>query len=119
MKNEKLNTEQVNDLYNVSGISLFAYLDTIDCDLILRRYANQSGRWIANIEYGEIKEGSILIGKYGSGKNPEQAIEDFVQNIKGNVLVINAMTDKRVEYKVPDGLFFATHITNITKDELQ
>ena len=109
MKNEDLNTEQVNDLYNVltSGVNLFAFLDTIDCNLELRRYANQSGRWFAQIEHAELKEGVILSGNYGTGKTPEQAIEGYVQQIKGKLIVINAATNRRKEFKVPEGLFFA------------
>lgn len=109
MKNENVNNGQANDLYNVltAGVNLFAFLDTIDCDLELRRYANQSGRWLAQIEHAELKEGCTLSGNYGTGKNPEQAIEDYVQQIKGKLLVINAASDRRKEFKVPDSLYFA------------
>lgn len=109
MKNETLNNGQANDLYNVltAGVNLFAFLDTIDCDLELRRYANQIGRWLAQIKHAELKEGCILSGNYGTGKSPEQAIEDYVQQIKGKLIVINAATDRRKEFKVPEGLFFA------------
>ena len=109
MKKEILNSEQANDLYNVltAGVNLFAFLDTIDCDLELRRYANQSGRWLAKIERSETKEGCILTGNYGTGKTPEQAIEDYVRQIKGKLIVVNAGSDRRREFKVPDSLYFA------------
>jgi hypothetical protein len=88
------------------GINLFTFLDTINCNLELRRYANQNGRWLAQIERAELKEGHILSGSYGTGKNPEQAIEDYVQRIKGKLLVINAASDERKEFKVPKTLYF-------------
>jgi len=100
MKNETSNTHSIN---------LFAFLDTIDSNLELRRYANQKGRWIAKIEDAELKEGIMLIGDYGTGKSPEQAIEDYVKKIKGKLIVINAMTDERKEFKVPESLFFTSY----------
>lgn len=99
----------MNDLYSLATneINIFAFLDTIGCDLGLERFANQNGRWIATIKHSETKEGIGLTGAYGNGKTPEQAIEDYVQRIKGKIIVINATSDIRKEFKVPDSLFFA------------
>jgi hypothetical protein len=108
MKNENLNNGQANDLYNWlnTDVNLFVFLDSIDCDLELRRYANQNGRWLAQIEHADIKEGCILSGSFGTGSNPEQAIDDYVQQIRGKLLVIDATSDKRREIRVPDSLYF-------------
>jgi hypothetical protein len=110
MQTETISKEpQGNDVYNVltSGVYLFAFLDMIDCSLEIRRYANQDNRWLAQIEHCEIKEGVILSGNYGTGKNPEQAIEDYVRQIKGKHIVVNAATKYRKEYHVPTNVYFA------------
>ena len=100
LKNKYLDAQSTND------VNLFTFLDEINCDLELRRYANQSGRWTAQIERAEIKEGCILAGKYGTGKTPAQVVEDYVRQIKDKLIVINAGNDSRKEFKVPERLFF-------------
>ena len=91
-----------------TGVHLFTFLDIIDCSLYLCRYANQDNRWMAQIERAEIKEGSILSGNYGTGKTPDQAINDYIKQIKGKLIVINATSDKyRREYVVPTNIFYA------------
>lgn len=98
----------MNDLNNKqeNNINLFVFLDIINCNLELRRFANQSGRWLAKIENGEIKNGNLLSGIYGNGNNPKEAIMDYVKQIKGKLLIINAINNNRKEFKVPDNLFF-------------
>lgn len=91
-----------------TGVHLFTFLDIIDCSLELRRYANQDNRWLAQIERCELKDGSILSGNYGTGKTPDQAIEDYVKQIRGKLIVINATSEKyRKEYVVPANVFYA------------
>jgi hypothetical protein len=107
----------MNDLYNVAtnGVNLFTFLDILNLDLELHRHANEDGRWITWIKHSEIKEGGALIGTYGDGKTPEQAIEDYVQRIKGKLIVINATSDLRKEFKVPDSLFFISPLIERSK----
>jgi hypothetical protein len=91
-----------------TGVHLFTFLDIIDCSLDLRRYANQDNRWMAQIERAELKDGSILSGNYGTGKTPDQAINDYIKQIKGKLIVINATSEKyRREYVVPTNIFYA------------
>lgn len=87
-------------------IHLYMFLDTIDCNLKLFRFPNQNGRWLAEIENGEIKEPGVLVGKFGTGQTPEEAIEDYVQKIKGQTLVVNATTKYRKEFQIPQSLFY-------------
>ncbi len=95
-----------NNIYTRPGIHFFTFLDTINCHLKLTRYANQNDRWTASIEMSEIKKGGILEGTYGTGKTPESAIKDYVLQIKKQRLVINATTENRTEYTIPDNIFF-------------
>ena len=94
-------------------MDFFEYLDIIRCDLELRRYANQDGRWLAQIEHSEIKEGVFLKGIYGNGQTAIEALEDYIQMIRGRVLVINAYNrEERKEYQVPDSIRLAYHKIN-------
>ena len=87
---------------------LFNFLDIIDCELKLLRYANQNGRWLAEIDHCEIKKGPILTGTYGTGTSPNQAIADYVRLIRGKRIVINAASKPpyRREFTVPENLFY-------------
>jgi hypothetical protein len=89
-------------------INFFDFLDIIGCNLKITRYNNQDNRWTCTIEYGEIKESkesSILSGSYGNGKSTNDAINNFLNEIKGKLLVINAMSKDRREYNIPFYLF--------------
>ena len=87
-------------------IHFSTYLDIIECDLILRRHANQDDRWLAQIEHCDVKEDGVLAGSYGDGKTPEEAIMDYIDQIEGKCIAINAYTDKRREYNVPVSIFY-------------
>lgn len=99
--------ENNNPYYqSTKRINLFSFLDYIGCNLVLRRYSNQDDRWIAKIEDCVVKKGEALVGYYGTGKYPDQAINDYVQNIKGKLIIINAVSPNRKEFKVPELLYF-------------
>jgi hypothetical protein len=88
-------------------MKLNAFCDKNDLELELRRFANQKGRWLAKITGGEFKttEGSsILQGIYGSGTTPNEAIKDFVRQIKGMHMVVYACTSRRFELPIPKNL---------------
>ena len=88
-------------------MTLMELADFLDLDLIIRRYANQKGRFTAQLEHVEVKDTkeSIMLGSgYGNGISPEEAIEDYVENIKGKWFIVDAIKLTRKEYKVPDDL---------------
>jgi hypothetical protein len=86
-------------------VELYDFLDIINCDLVLRRYANKEGRWMANIPNSDILESGILNGAYGDGTTPEEAIYDYISEIKGGLLVIHAgKPELRKEYAVPTNI---------------
>ena len=85
------------NLYDLSAL--------LDADLILTRYANQSGRWTAQLERCETKDGNLLCTAYGNAKDTDAAINDYVQQIRGKLIVARATsTEFRRELTVPTDL---------------
>ena len=84
------------------------FADVILKDMLIRRYANQNNRWMAKFEGAEVKDtehSSILAGTHGNGKTPEAAMNDYLGQIRGKILVFNAYGgEKRREYGVPQNL---------------
>ena len=71
-------------------------------DIVWRRYSNQKGRHVVQIEGSEIAENGMLLSTYGNGDSPGKALEDYVRKIKGKKLVTDAGNlEKRQEYGVP------------------
>lgn len=86
------------------SLSIFVFADLINCNIEFRRYANQDGRWYVAFEDSEISEPGILVSRYGTGKSMIDALENYVQQIKGQTLVLNSGTDRRQQYTVPEYL---------------
>lgn len=77
------------------------WLDTLNLRLVVTRYPQQNNRWSADIDGAEVKQNGTLLGERGNGNNPQQAITDYLNKIKGKTIVINAMDrDRRKEYFV-------------------
>ena len=88
-------------------ISIYTLADILDKDLELRRCANQNERWLAQFENCETKDkksSSILTGSYGSGTDPISALNDYITQIKGKILVFDAGRDTRSEFNCPENL---------------
>jgi len=81
------------------------YVDVINCNIQLTYYHNRSIQWCARFEEVEVKErkGSPeLLSEWGSGPTPEAALQEYIDCIKGKLLVFRATGgDKRREFKVP------------------
>ena len=59
-------------------------------------------RFYAEFSRSEIKDGPILIGTFGDGRTPSEAIKNYATEISGKLLVINAYNKKeRREIYVP------------------
>ncbi len=78
--------------------------DVLDVELDLKYYPNQNGRWVAKLSHAEISEGGFLTGVHGNGKTPEEAINDYVAEIKGQRVIFNAYSDDRKEFVMPENL---------------
>jgi len=75
--------------------------DLMQTDLKIKRYANQNNRWMCCFECSETKDGSCLVGTYADGKSPEESILNYIEEIKGKILVIDARRSTRKEFGVP------------------
>lgn len=89
-------------------MNIEAYCDVLNLELRICRYPNQGNRYTASFEDCETKDnvGSIALeSTYGNGKTAHEAITNYVEKIRGRLLVVNAMSkDNRREYVVPKEL---------------
>lgn len=91
-------------------LTIFDFADIIDKNIEITRFPNQNNRWIAKFDRGEIKEDCTLAGVYGTGANPVDAINDYIENIKGKKIVFNAMSEKnREEHMIPKNIAKEEH----------
>jgi hypothetical protein len=81
--------------------NLLEYADTIDCDIEITYYAQQDGRFTANLEGAEVKEGGCLKSEYGDSKTANGAINNYASLISGKTIVFRAMCEDRREFNVP------------------
>lgn len=51
-------------------------------------------------ERSEVKDGPVLVGTYGKGRDFESACDDYLAQIRGKMLVFDACTDHRKEVTV-------------------
>ena len=61
------------------------------------------GNWYCSVSGIEVRQSNCLVGKYGNGANPQEAIENCFLMLttlpKDEVLVRNAMTEKRSYFR--------------------
>lgn len=58
-------------------------------------------RFFAHFKNANVKDGSTIVGVFGNGATPEEAIENYAPEISGKLLVINAGSPERKEVQVP------------------
>ncbi len=83
------------------------YCDALNLKILLTYYPNQNGRWCVSFDRCEIKDtpaSGVLCSAHESGSTPEAAIAKYVDRIRGKTLVVDAMSDKRRVYFVPQSL---------------
>lgn len=79
-------------------MNIHEYADTLNLEITLRRYPNQNGRWTAKFDSCETKKDSLdgcLTGTYGNGIDPDSAIGDYVDQIRGKILVHRGSAEQR------------------------
>ncbi len=65
-------------------------------------HESNNDKWYAHFKHCEIQDGGLLIGSYGNGRTPEDAIINYIPKIVGHAIVINAMDkEARREIYVP------------------
>lgn len=88
-------------------VSLTTFADKYDLTLeINEQPLGESKRkfWV-RFKGAEVKDGAILAGVRGDGPTEYVAIASYVAQIKGQLLVIDAMKETRREIQVPADLF--------------
>jgi hypothetical protein len=84
-------------------MNILEFADVIDEDIIIRRYSNQNNRWMCEFEsHCVVKDGDCVIGMYGDGRTPQEAIDNYVEKIQGRTLIFDGYGgDKAREYVFP------------------
>lgn len=83
------------------------YCDALNIEIDATYYPNQSGRWCVKLARAEIKEKAdscIAAYKHGNGKTVEAALTDYVNQIRGKILLLNGLNSNRREYVIPADL---------------
>jgi hypothetical protein len=66
------------------------------------RPVGDPSRYYAHFKDAEVREGTCcLIGLFGDGRTPEEAIDEYSRAISLRTLVLRAMTKDRAELQVP------------------
>ena len=65
----------------------------------------RGGTWQAKFESCEVmKDECFLLGEWGGGRTPDEAIKSYAQAIAGKRIVFNARGKDRREFDVPEDL---------------
>lgn len=84
-------------------MNIYEFADVIDKEIIIIRYPNQHGRFSACFASCEIKQGIILCGEYGNGETPQEAVNNYKNEISGKNIVFHAGSNEhRQEYVAPN-----------------
>lgn len=57
-------------------------------------------RYYAFFEACEVKEGSVLVGVFGNGETPEDAMKDYAEKISEKRLVFFAGDERRLRFEL-------------------
>jgi hypothetical protein len=88
------------DLDNTIDIEVFA--DKHDLIMVVgERRSKELPTYYAYFKYTDFKGDGVLIGSFGNGETPDEAIDDYISIISNTTLVINGFKDNRREIKVP------------------
>ncbi len=85
-------------------MKLYEFADTHSLQLDLARYPMGKVRFSVKFVGATIKAGKHSISFSGTGKSAAEAMKDYVEGIRGKVLVIPSLDWK--EIKVPSNLVF-------------
>ena len=82
-------------------IDEFAEENGLTMEIHERSAIDSPTRFYANFEGAEISEYPGLVGAYGNGATPDEAVDNYAEEISGKLVVIGAYTDGRIEIPVP------------------
>ncbi len=83
---------------------IFELAELIETKIIVVRVNEES--YYTHFIRGELTDGSLLMSAVGRGKSPGGALRDYVRNLRGQRLVIDAFKSTRREFKVPKSLVY-------------
>ncbi len=81
--------------------------ELIEMTLIIRERPKiiKERRWYVSHEHVEVLgQGGFLTSPCGNGDTIQDALEDYVSQLRGNTLVTDAWSVNRREYQVPESL---------------
>ena len=79
-------------------------LGTIIGKKVILSYNQFGDVFHCRFEKVEVKKGGILCSAWGAGKSKKQAQNDYASKLAGQTIILNAMTDNRREFNIPDTL---------------
>lgn len=93
-KKKKRTNKEINNMDKLTKIS-----KALNAKIILEKYNDIriDRQYQCYLEYVEIKDEAVLISVRGKGATQEDAIENYMNQIKGKLLVHNAMRSDRKE----------------------
>ncbi len=89
---------------NIPYMNLVEFADKHDLELMVverKTNARSDHRYYAHFKNCEIKYGNMLVGTFGNGNTPKQAIDEYASKISMKRIVICAFSDDRLEIEVP------------------
>lgn len=85
-------------------MTIVEFCDVANIECHVYHAPGAASAWIAKLPRCETKENegdAMLLGVSGFGKDPEAAIDAMVAQIRGRILIIDAMKDTRRQLQVP------------------
>lgn len=91
--------------HEIDGMTIEEFADKHDLVMEIHERRTPIGdpsRYYAHFKSAEAKEGTCcLVGLFGNGSTPEEAITNYAREISLRTIIINAMRDNRREIIVP------------------
>ena len=86
-------------------MNILELADILDKQIEITYYPNQNCRFAAYFAYCDTKEtknSGVLCSAFGNGNTPIRAINNYAARISNSILIFDAMTDDRSEFKCPE-----------------
>jgi len=90
--------------HRIPALCIEAFAEQNDLTMETRERKKPIGdptRFYAQVADAEVKDGRCLVGCYGNGATPEDAIKDYAKEIELKTIVIGAFSPNRKEIEVP------------------
>lgn len=84
-------------------IDIETFADMMNLSLeINSRPRKTDARYYAKFSCVEIMENGMLVGTYGDGRTPNEAVAAYAKQLSGKRIAVGAYTDNRREINVPE-----------------